>query len=96
MTVPDAPGEHPRREMSEDEKLVAQWEARHDVAARGHRLDPQAVQDYLSHARAAERGRGRGSGHGATRAAGRSAEPAASTQPAAPRRSWWRRLLGRS
>ncbi|SNS10911.1 hypothetical protein SAMN04488107_1409 [Geodermatophilus saharensis] len=98
MTVSDAPtpGEHPRREMSEDEKLIAQWEARHDVAARGHRLDPQAVQDYLSHARATEHGRSAGSGHGATRAAGGSAGPVPPAEPAPAPRSWWRRLLGRS
>ncbi|MGY1700269.1 hypothetical protein [Geodermatophilus sp. SYSU D00766] len=98
MAVPDAPipGEHPRREMSEDEKLIAQWEARHDVAARGHRLDPQAVQDYLTHARASERGRPAGSSSSGTRAAAAAVGPVAPVERVPPRRSWWRRLLGRS
>ncbi|WP_448639147.1 hypothetical protein [Geodermatophilus sp. URMC 63] len=42
-------------EMSPGEKVVAQWEARHDVAARGHRCDPLGVQHQLSRARVAER-----------------------------------------
>ncbi|MGX5654796.1 hypothetical protein ACWKWC_08510 [Geodermatophilus nigrescens] len=92
MTVSDAPApsEHPRREMSEDEKLIAQWEARHDVAARGHHPDPMAVQHYLEHTRTAERGR---HDRPVTPPAGRPARPAASEQP---RRPWWRRLFRRS
>ena len=38
--------------MSVAEKLAAEWEARHDVAARGRRIDPAAaLQHYLSHNR---------------------------------------------
>ena len=44
----------PAAEMSAGEKVAAQWEARHDVAARGGRLDPLAVQHYLSHSRTEE------------------------------------------
>jgi hypothetical protein len=34
------------------EKLACEWEARHDVAARGRLADPAPVQNYLTHARA--------------------------------------------
>jgi hypothetical protein len=41
--------------MSAAEKLMAEWEARHDVAARGRRVDPAAaLQHYLSHSRCDE------------------------------------------
>ena len=41
--------------MSVAEKLMAEWEARHDVAARGRRIDPAAaLQHYLSHNRCSE------------------------------------------
>src|SRR3712207_9022170 len=41
--------------MSLAEKLAAEWEARHDVAARGRRIDPAAaLQHYLSHSRCEE------------------------------------------
>jgi hypothetical protein len=37
------------------EKLACEWEARHDVAARGRRVDPAAVlQRYLTHTRVEE------------------------------------------
>ena len=42
-------------EMSPGEKVMAQWEAQHDVAARGYRCDPLGVQHQLSRARVAER-----------------------------------------
>ena len=59
MSVPasSTPGERPRRtpadpiEMSLAEKLACEWEARHDVAARGKIADMAPVQNYLSHAR---------------------------------------------
>jgi hypothetical protein len=41
--------------MSAAEKLACEWEARHDTAARGGRIDPAAaLQHYLSHARCEE------------------------------------------
>jgi hypothetical protein len=41
--------------MSVAEKLMAEWEARHDVAARGGRIDPAAaLHHYLSHSRCEE------------------------------------------
>ena len=41
--------------MSVAEKLAAEWEARHDVAARGRRVDPAAaLQHYLSHSKCEE------------------------------------------
>jgi hypothetical protein len=49
------PGDDRRRDMSPDEKLIAQWEAQHDVAARGHRGDPLGLQRSLSRERLAER-----------------------------------------
>ncbi|MGY1735011.1 MULTISPECIES: hypothetical protein [unclassified Geodermatophilus] len=86
------PEDRPRREMSEDEKLIAQWEARHDVAARGSHADPLAVQHYLSRAHADERGHGQ-----PVRPAAPPAADAPAPRPARPepRRPWWRRLLGR-
>jgi hypothetical protein len=79
--------------MSADEKLIAEWEARHDVAARGHRPDPQAVQHYLSRAHADEHGRPARRPAGATPAGAAVPAPAPEERP---RRSWWRRLTGRS
>ena len=41
--------------MTVAEKLACEWEARHDVAARGGRIDPAgALQHYLSHSRCSE------------------------------------------
>jgi len=38
--------------MSASEKLMCEWEARHDVAARGRTLDPSAaLHRYLTQAR---------------------------------------------
>jgi hypothetical protein len=37
--------------MTPGEKVAAEWEARHDVAARGHHADPAAVQHYLAESR---------------------------------------------
>ncbi|MGY1679948.1 hypothetical protein [Geodermatophilus sp. SYSU D01176] len=39
------------REMTEAEKRMAEWEARHDVAARGHRAGPDVLQHYFAHER---------------------------------------------
>lgn len=38
-------------QMTEAEKAIAEWEARHDVASRGHRAAPDVVQHYLAHER---------------------------------------------
>lgn len=38
-------------QMTEAEKRVAEWEARHDVAARGRRPGAETVQHYVSHER---------------------------------------------
>lgn len=40
--------------MTEAEKRMAEWEARHDVAARGHRSPPDLLQHYLAHERLAQ------------------------------------------
>lgn len=42
--------------MTEAEKRIAEWEARHDVAARGHRASPDVLQHYLAHERATHQG----------------------------------------
>ncbi|SFO71877.1 hypothetical protein SAMN05660464_0728 [Geodermatophilus dictyosporus] len=68
-------------EMTEGEKLVAQWEAQHDVAARGSRCDPLGVQHQLSRARVAERAHAHPHGATASRAA---SVPAPSPAPAPP------------
>jgi hypothetical protein len=60
MSDPEVPvpGQRPRREpadplqMTLAEKLACEWEARHDVAARGKIADMAPVQNYLTHARA--------------------------------------------
>jgi hypothetical protein len=41
--------------MTPAEKLIAEWEARHDVAARGRRATPGALQHYLAETRSRER-----------------------------------------
>ena len=38
-------------QMTEAEKRVAEWEARHDVAARGRRAGAETVQHYVAHER---------------------------------------------
>ena len=54
---PRTPGHRSRRvpadppPMSITEKLVCEWEARHDAAARRGIADAAPVQHYLSHAR---------------------------------------------
>jgi len=49
--------EHPTAPtaMSPSEKLACEWEARHDVAARGRQVDPAAaLYRYLTHTRIEE------------------------------------------
>jgi hypothetical protein len=38
-------------EFSEAEKIMAQWEARHDIAAAGRRPTAAGVAQYLAHTR---------------------------------------------
>lgn len=38
-------------QMTEAEKRAAEWEARHDVAARGRREGAETVQHYVAHER---------------------------------------------
>ena len=38
-------------QMTEAEKRAAEWEARHDVAARGRRAGAETVQHYVAHER---------------------------------------------
>jgi hypothetical protein len=55
--APQTQGELPHRalddplKMSVAEKLACEWEARHDVAARGRILSPAPVQHYMTHTR---------------------------------------------
>ena len=67
--APQTPGERPGRasadplQMSLSEKLACEWEARHDVAARGRVADPAAVQHYLTHVRSEANRHPSGAGH---------------------------------
>jgi hypothetical protein len=62
MTAPGRGGESDRTRraeqepisFSEAEKLMAEWEARHDVAAAGRRVSGLGVPQYLAYARCAE------------------------------------------
>ncbi|SDG02701.1 hypothetical protein SAMN05660662_0037 [Blastococcus aurantiacus] len=49
-TRPARPAPDPLQ-MSAAEKCMAEWEARHDVAARGHRSSPEALQHYVARSR---------------------------------------------
>ncbi len=100
--TPPTPGDDRRREMSADEKLIAQWEAQHDVAARGHRGDPLGLQRSLSRERLAEQCRPpRGAtasrdvaaqGQPPAAEAGGMPGPAPGEGQAGPRRHPWRRF----
>ncbi len=101
-STPPTPGDDRRREMSPDEKLIAQWEAQHDVAARGHRGDPLGLQRSLSRERLAEPCRPpRGAtasrdvaaqGQPPAAEAGGMPGPAPGEGQAGPRRHPWRRF----
>lgn len=109
MTVDGSttPAEPPRRDeqrkgdvvsMSEAEKLAAEWEARHDVAARGRRSAPDVLQHYMAHERLVERSGSTAHPHGPRRDEGGgtgdpvgAAEPTAEAPAAPPSR---RRLFG--
>jgi hypothetical protein len=62
MTAPDSrgpsdgpvPGSPELNPFATAEKLMAQWEARHAVAASGRRVVGQGVPEYLSHERCTE------------------------------------------
>jgi len=41
--------------MTAEEKAICEWEARHDVAARGSRATPGSIQLYLAESRSRER-----------------------------------------
>ena len=74
-TATPTPGDDRRREMSPDEKLIAQWEAQHDVAARGHRGDPLGLQRSINRERLADCAR-RGSTASGTASRTAAARPA--------------------
>jgi hypothetical protein len=87
--------------MSPGEKLAAEWEARHDVAARGRRPSAESVQHYVETTRAREQRSGApgrlpgspGSTAGAVRGAAAADPVRAGAQASSPardrRRSWW-------
>lgn len=58
MGTPDDRARRPHPDpltMTPAEKVIAEWEARHDVAARGSRPTFGTVQHYLSETRSRER-----------------------------------------
>ncbi|TYP88969.1 hypothetical protein [Blastococcus xanthinilyticus] len=64
-------------QMTEVEKRIAEWEARHDVAARGSRAAPDVVQHYVAHERLTQGIRPRPAGsHAAAREVARPRPPA--------------------
>ena len=65
-------------QMTELEKRMAEWEARHDVAARGRRAAPDVVQHYCAHERITQVARPRPAGASAAR---RRPGPAAEKPP---------------
>jgi len=86
--------------MTPGEKVAAEWEARHDVAARGRRSAPDGVQHYLAAHRAgatppaAPEGGSSGAGPASQDAALREAVAVPQPAPAAPPAPgrWWQRL----
>lgn len=88
---PATPGPDPL-DMTPGEKVAAEWEARHDVRARGSHGNPAAVQEYLRHARSEEHRQPAQHPHPAAQAPA----PAPAPVPAAettPKTSWLRRLF---
>ncbi|GAB3321889.1 hypothetical protein GCM10027451_43880 [Geodermatophilus aquaeductus] len=91
------PGDDRQRwEMSPEEKLIAQWEAQHDVAARGSRCDPLGLQHQLGRERLADRTRPpapRATDATASRTAAEAAADAEQRpEPPTARRHPWRRF----
>lgn len=84
------PGREPADplQMSVAEKLACEWEARHDVAARGRVTHVAPVQHYLQHVRCDD------SRHRRTAAHGAHASSPEAPEAAVPQglRSWWRSL----
>jgi hypothetical protein len=79
------PGRQAPPSMSVAEKLACEWEARHDVIARGGRLgDPAALAHYCTHTRCEDSRHGHGPQH-ATHDAAHHARA-----PQNPLRSWLR------
>ncbi len=96
-TTPRPGDDRRRREMSPEEKLIAQWEAQHDVAARGHRGDPLGLQRSLSRERLAEQCRPARGATASTHAAapgqpGTDPGPGDDDRPVPARRHPWRRF----
>ena len=54
-TTPGPVGRPSPAEMTAEEKAICEWEARHDVAARGSRAAPGSIQMYLAESRSRER-----------------------------------------
>lgn len=81
-------------QMTEAEKRIAEWEARHDVAARGRRAGPAPVQHYLAHERLVHAEQPHPAGAFATPPPRRPVPPAATSRPPRLRRLL-HRLLGR-
>ena len=81
------PGGDPLQ-MTEAEKRAAEWEARHDVAARGHRAGPDVLQHYFAHERLAHAAQPHPAGGHASPEPQQHVPP-----PAAPPKSGFSRLL---
>ena len=79
-------------QMTELEKRMAEWEARHDVAARGHRAPPDVVQHYCAHERLTHASAPHPTGSHA-RAQRRSRFPVQDERPPSRFRALVRRLL---
>lgn len=88
--------------MTEAEKRAAEWEARHDVAARGRHSAPDALQHYVAHERltrdsAGDATRSHGAGAAPPPAPAQTGPPVQDVAPAEGRRPgrWFRRLRRR-
>lgn len=77
-------------DMSPGERVAAEWEARHDVSARGSHGNPAAVQAYLQHTRSEEHQHPAQHVHPAAKPAAQAGQP----EPA-PKPSWLHRLFHR-
>jgi hypothetical protein len=67
--------------FAEAEKLMAEWEARHDVAASGRRIGGLGVSQYLAHERCTEACSTAGHQHRRPRAQERDRRPSAPPDP---------------